>query len=381
MNSARQCAGQSGAKALGHLTLRMTNVNMVPTAWLISILAVFIATAVVSRPRLPRMARFFFCLGLGVIAAVTGIVGVRSAYGLGGLSWVQPHLAILIAPALWLGFQSLASTTGRPPRQRVQKAGIGLVVAQLALFVPTAWSADVVVIGTNAVYAVLMTMMLRQPPDTFVQVPPSKYRMTKVALLFALLFVALLVAADTTILVAVLSAGNAGAIHLLTGVSGVSVAVVLLCALIGLPLVIGTQAQDDVHKTAAEAPSEEDKDLLRKLDQLMMEQRIFTDPDLTLARLGRRLHCPARSVSKAVNLIHGENISRYINGFRVRHAAMLLKTTDLPVTDIMLEAGFQSKSSFNTEFRRVTGQTPSGYKRHEAGDENVRNRDIKRSET
>lgn len=341
--------------------------STVPTSWLISILAVFIAVAVVSRPLLPVAARVLFGLALGLVAVVTVFVGLRSEYGIEALSRIQPHIAILIAPTLWLGFQSLASTTGSPPRQWLVVAVTGLVVGQLALFLPTAWSADLVVIGTNAICAILLARMLLQPPEAFVQVAPNKSRMTRVALLFALLFIVLIVAADLTF-VAVLSAGNAGVIQLLTGVSGVIVAVVLLSALVGVPLVLGGNVRHDSRDPATETPLEEDQGLLRKLDQLMAEQQMFTDPDLTLARLGRRLHCPARSVSKAVNRVHGENISRYINGFRVRHAAKLLTTTDLPVTDIMLEAGFQSKSSFNTEFRRLTGQTPSDYKRHGSGD-------------
>jgi AraC-like DNA-binding protein len=47
----------------------------------------------------------------------------------------------------------------------------------------------------------------------------------------------------------------------------------------------------------------------------------------------------------------------------VRHAAALLETGDLSVTDVMLEAGFLSKSTFNTEFRRVIGKTPSEYRK------------------
>ncbi len=341
--------------------------STVPTSWLISILAVFIAAAVESRPLLPVAARVLFGLALCLVAVVTVFVGLRSVYAMDALSRIQPHIAILIAPTLWLGFQSLASTTGSPTRQRLVIAAIALVVGQLALLLPMAWSADLVVIGTNAIFAILLARMLRRPPDAFVQVPPNKFRITRVSLLFALLFIALIVAADL-IFVAVLSAGNTGIIQLLTGVSGVIVTVVLLSALVGVPLVLGGQTRQVSRDPNTETPLEEDQDLLRKLDQLMAEQQMFTDPDLTLARLGRRLHCPARSVSKAVNRVHGENISRYINGFRVRHAAMLLTTTDLPVTDIMLEAGFQSKSSFNTEFRRLTGQTPSAYKHHGSGD-------------
>lgn len=354
--------------------------STVPTSWLISILSVFIAVAVVSRPSLPVTARVLFGFALGLVTVVTVFVGLRSEYGFDGLSQIQPHIAILIAPTLWLGFQSLTSSTGLPTRQKLVQAVIGLVVGQLALSLPMAWSVDLVVIGTNVICAILLARMLFQSPEVFVQVAPNKFLMTRGALFFAFLFIALIIAADL-IFVALLSAGNTEIIQLLTGVSGAIVTVVLLCALVGVPLVLGGQTLRHSRDSTAVAPLEEDQDLLRKLDQLMAEQKMFTDPDLTLARLGRRLHCPARSISKAVNRIHGENISRYINGFRVRHAATLLTTTDLPVTDIMLESGFQSKSSFNTEFRRVTGQTPSAYKHHRSGDKQVRNRDFKRSET
>lgn len=355
--------------------------NTVPISWLVSILAVFIAAAVVGRPHLPIAARVLFGLGLGFIAVVTAFVGLRVEYGFGMLGRVQPHIAILIAPTLWLGFRSLASTSGRPTGKAFQTTATGLVLAELALLVPTAWSADVIVIGINIVYAILLIVMLRQPPDTFVQVAPNKFRLVRAALVFAILFITLTIAADATILVAMLSAGDAGIMHLLTGASGVFVGLVLLCALIGLPIVLGPQMHDVSRNPVTQTTLEEDRDLLRRLDQLMNEHQIYTDPDLTLARLGRRLHCPARSVSNAVNRINGENVSRYINGFRVRHAAMMLTTTDLPVTDIMLEAGFQSKSSFNTEFRRLTGQTPSDYRRQGTGDRNVHNRDLKRSDT
>ena len=95
----------------------------------------------------------------------------------------------------------------------------------------------------------------------------------------------------------------------------------------------------------------------------MAKTQIYRDPNLTLARLGRRLHNPARAVSNAVNRCTGENVSRYINAFRVQHAAALLETSDLSVTEVMLEAGFQSKSTFNTEFRRVLGTTPTLYRK------------------
>ncbi len=71
---------------------------------------------------------------------------------------------------------------------------------------------------------------------------------------------------------------------------------------------------------------------------------------------------PARHVSTAINRQHGVNVSHYINGFRLDEACRLLAETDLSVTEVHLEAGFQTKSNFNREFRRKFGQSPSEWR-------------------
>jgi AraC-like DNA-binding protein len=102
--------------------------------------------------------------------------------------------------------------------------------------------------------------------------------------------------------------------------------------------------------------------MMATLDAFMNDKHVYTDSNLTLARVARRLSVPARDVSTAINRTTGENFSRYINGFRVRHAQGALRETELPITEVMFDAGFVSKSSFNTEFRRVTGRTPSQFR-------------------
>ncbi len=52
-----------------------------------------------------------------------------------------------------------------------------------------------------------------------------------------------------------------------------------------------------------------------------------------------------------------------MNEYRIAEARRLLRETDLAVTQVMLEAGFQTKSNFNREFLRATGKTPSDFRR------------------
>ncbi len=95
----------------------------------------------------------------------------------------------------------------------------------------------------------------------------------------------------------------------------------------------------------------------------MREKRLWADADLNLARLARRMGVPARAVSEAVNRVHGISVSHYVNNHRITEARRLLSETDMPVTRILFEAGFMTKSNFNREFLRVTGENPSDWRR------------------
>lgn len=108
--------------------------------------------------------------------------------------------------------------------------------------------------------------------------------------------------------------------------------------------------------------TEETTQIMAKFDALMRERQVFKDPDLSLNRLARKLGIPARKISSAVNQTHQQNISKVINAYRIEHAKTLLKQTDEAITEIYLISGFQTKSNFNREFSRITGQTPSEFR-------------------
>ena len=117
----------------------------------------------------------------------------------------------------------------------------------------------------------------------------------------------------------------------------------------------------------AQADAQADRALLDRLETLLASHKLHHDPDLSLTRLARRLSVPSRRVSEAVNRQLGENVSQFVNRRRVEDAAALLLQSDKPVAEAMLEAGFRSKSNFNREFRRVTGQTPGDYRQQRRG--------------
>ena len=111
---------------------------------------------------------------------------------------------------------------------------------------------------------------------------------------------------------------------------------------------------------------EADEELVARLDTLLESRRLYLEPELTLARLARALHVPVKQLSSAINRKTGGNVSRHVNGYRVREACRALEA-GANVTQAMLDSGFNTKSNFNREFRRITGRTPSVWRRTEAG--------------
>lgn len=112
--------------------------------------------------------------------------------------------------------------------------------------------------------------------------------------------------------------------------------------------------------------SEEHAATYQRVAMRISEQQLFLNPDLTLNMLARKVGIPARQISKAVNLTRGCNVSQWINGFRIGYAQQLLRSTNLPVTEVMLEAGFATKSNFHREFMRISGMSPTDYRRSAA---------------
>ena len=107
--------------------------------------------------------------------------------------------------------------------------------------------------------------------------------------------------------------------------------------------------------------SEEDTQIIDRLDALMEQGRLYLDPDFTLIRLARRLGLPVKTLSSAINRVSGGNVSRYINARRIKAACAALEQGD-SVTEAMLSAGFNTKSNFNREFLRITGKTPREFR-------------------
>ena len=234
---------------------------------------------------------------------------------------------------------------------------VGMVIAGLAAPIPV--SADVFILAVNCIYLVRIAGLLRYGADDFAPVPPHALRILRAAIYATLGLLGLMVVADGLIVAVSLVAEDPHLVSLLTGVSGLFAGFTFVVALIAGPMILRAPQDADQGTQAATAY---DLKLMDTLNTLMDEKQLYRESNLTLARVAKRLSVPVRDVSAATNRTTGENFSRYINGYRIAYAKRVLRDTNLPITEVMFEAGFLSKSSFNTEFRRITGQTPSAFR-------------------
>jgi AraC-like DNA-binding protein len=104
-----------------------------------------------------------------------------------------------------------------------------------------------------------------------------------------------------------------------------------------------------------------------KFTEEIRHDKIFANPDLTIADLAAQLRTPAKRLSKMINQYGKVNFNRFINELRVEEAKNLLvnpKNDHLTIEGIGYQAGFKSKTVFNTFFKSTVGITPSVYKKN-----------------
>jgi len=104
---------------------------------------------------------------------------------------------------------------------------------------------------------------------------------------------------------------------------------------------------------------------LDKLLNFMKQEKPFTDGDLTIQKLAEKLSVPTHHLSQTINERLGQTFSDFINSYRVEEAKRKLldpALKHLSILGIAEEVGFNSKSSFNSVFKKHTNMTPSEFR-------------------
>jgi AraC-like DNA-binding protein len=102
---------------------------------------------------------------------------------------------------------------------------------------------------------------------------------------------------------------------------------------------------------------------LERLEAFMDTDEPYLNADLTLASLSAQVAMTPREVSELLNQTIGVHFFDFINGYRIKKAQkLLLAQPRQSVLDVLYAVGFNSKSSFNTAFKKHSGLTPSAFR-------------------
>ena len=100
-----------------------------------------------------------------------------------------------------------------------------------------------------------------------------------------------------------------------------------------------------------------------KLERAMTDDKLFLQDNLSLNKLSESISETENHISETFSQFLNTKFFQFVNGFRVEEAKKALQESDKLVTNIAFDVGFNSKSTFNTAFKKAGGYSPSAYRK------------------
>jgi AraC-like DNA-binding protein len=302
-----------------------------------------------------RPAGFFLsvlCVGLVVVVLLNALASAGISPGLRGLNY---FIDLAMAPLL-LGFVARAGGEGAPLLRTDAFHALVPVVGGVVLIVGWPAGPDLYVLTIQGVYLAAAVFLSRR--RAMVLRGAGLENFTR-AILGAFALVMALRAWVMLDARSLLSYRDSAAYPLILAVV-LALASSMLWTALRKPRLLGWRAA----LTPDSLGDEEVARIERDFDGLIEGQRLYLEPNLTVADVAARLRVPPRHLSQVIASQFAENFSSFLNRKRAEAAARALREPEhLSVTAIMFDSGFGSKSAFQREFKRRFGVSPSEYRK------------------
>jgi len=105
--------------------------------------------------------------------------------------------------------------------------------------------------------------------------------------------------------------------------------------------------------------------ILNRLERIMVEERYYVNDSASLTELADKLNTTHHNLSQVLNEQKGQTFAEYLMQYRVDEARKIIREDSrkhLKIEEIALQVGYNSKSAFNTAFKRFTRMTPSEFR-------------------
>ena len=133
--------------------------------------------------------------------------------------------------------------------------------------------------------------------------------------------------------------------------------------------VLARHNEEDVETTQSKQDQTLDEKRLSQikiqLTRLMEKKKLYLDPSLRLEDVAAKARVPSYLASQAIRFGLNKNFFTWLSEYRVEEVKMKLRSEKYKgakIMDIAFESGFNTKSSFNTAFKKIVGLTPSQYR-------------------
>ncbi|HOU84157.1 MAG TPA: AraC family transcriptional regulator [Spirochaetota bacterium] len=95
-------------------------------------------------------------------------------------------------------------------------------------------------------------------------------------------------------------------------------------------------------------------------------EKPYLDPEFSIKDFSRQIDVSTHNISQLINDTFGKNFFNFVNDYRIDFAASIISNTskEINILRASLDSGFNSKSVFNTAFKKKFGMTPSHYRNH-----------------
>lgn len=303
----------------------------------------------------------FFVALIAAYALQSVVIGIRWGYGIVALLPVQAVLAAVVATLAWLSFDGLRSEV--PPSRRpilLLHALPTLIILGFVALWPSPIALALILIFLG--YGLALTKLAWAGPDALGSARLDGVVNTHRALQVTAFAVVASAVADIVISIDFMQTGGVHSAGIVAVGNVIALLVLGAAASVAEAGQVREQEEERDDTPSNTSPTGADIETATALDALMREKGLYRDMELNLNRLARKINLPARQVSGAINRVKAMSVSQYVNDFRIKEACRLLGDTDEPVTRIMFDAGFQTKSNFNREFLRVTGMSPKAWR-------------------
>ncbi|WP_298500005.1 AraC family transcriptional regulator [uncultured Algibacter sp.] len=129
---------------------------------------------------------------------------------------------------------------------------------------------------------------------------------------------------------------------------------------------VNLQLSKEMVKQTNSSKDHEQNEQIRHIKSFMAKEEPFLDASLSVQSLSDKLGIPSRELSVLINQELKQHFFDFVNDYRIEKSKKILEDSSknkLTILEILYEVGFNSKSSFNTAFKKHTGLTPTLYRK------------------